>query len=270
MTSPSCPSRSGSARRSPRRTPRHPATGRAAADEEPQPPTGQALAQRPEDEPVGEPCSAERTGPQGAGVNTACPRQWPSVNTAWRDRAGLAEAGHDDRIHLFVHARHAAHDGRLNLAELLGEVVGAARDPGLAAVDEADEDVIDPLENVGVRKEGERRVGLRDRVDLHRGAADVDQIPMCELDALRVAGRARCVHDGAEVVGLDLLQPGEDLPGLRRAPATQRLTTGSISAIVLSAPSTLSLPSVPAPETIATTASASAAIFCATSAVELG
>src|SRR2546430_9908593 len=64
------------------------------------------------------------------------------------------------RIHLFVDARDAAHDGWLDLAQLFGQMLRSVRDPRLTAVHDADEDLVDPAEDVRVRKPRERRVLL--------------------------------------------------------------------------------------------------------------
>src|SRR2546430_11140973 len=56
-------------------------------------------------------------------------------------RAGLIDPGPDRRVDLFVDARDAAHQGRLDFLELLRKVVGAERDPRLPPVDDADEDL---------------------------------------------------------------------------------------------------------------------------------
>src|SRR2546430_7740447 len=122
------------------------------------------------------------------------------------------------RIHLFVDARDAAHDGWLDLAQLFGQMLRSVRDPRLTAVHDADEDLVDPAEDVRVRKPRERRVLLGDRVYLDGGAADIDQVPMAELDALGHSGGARGIDDGAEVVWLDGGQARAYLGHLGRFP----------------------------------------------------
>jgi hypothetical protein len=60
----------------------------------------------------------------------------------------FTHARHDGAMHLLVHARHGVHHRRLDLAQLLGEVIGAARDPRLAAEEQADEQAVDALEDM--------------------------------------------------------------------------------------------------------------------------
>jgi len=69
-------------------------------------------------------------------------------------------------------------------------VIDSARDPRLAAEEQADEDAVDSLEHVRVRKKRQRHVRVAERKHLQRSAADVDQAAMRELDALGIAGGA--------------------------------------------------------------------------------
>ena len=175
----------------------------AAADEKAQPAARQPLAKRGEDEPVRHLVLNSKPGPRRLGVKVLLPDLDRPVEQPAPRRTCVAHACHDGRIHLFVHARHAAHHGRLNLGQLSGQVIRAARDPRLAAIDHADEDVVDPLEDMCVWQERERRVGIGDRMHFDRRFADVDQVAMRELDTLRIAGGAGGVDDRAEVVRLD-------------------------------------------------------------------
>ena len=132
---------------------------------------------------------------------------------------GVAHTRHHGRIHLFVHPRSAAHDGRLDFGQLLRDVIHAPGDPDLTAVDDGEEDLIDPPEHMGVRKPRQRPVLVVDGMYLDRRAADVDEVTVRQLDALRVARRPRRVDDRAQVVGSDR----------RHAPADLTILCGSVT-----------------------------------------
>ena len=107
----------------------------------------------------------------------------------------------DPRVHLLVEARHRAHDVRAHLAHVLRHLLDALRvgdgDPRV------EHEVVagGALEAVAERQEAQRRPLLvHHREDLLRGEDVVEEVAVGEHDPLGVAGGARGVDEGGEVV----------------------------------------------------------------------
>src|ERR1700694_5553950 len=114
----------------------------------PHPPAGQKVSNGGRDEPVRQTSLGSQHGTRLRRHGEARARTDRPFEDRLSDRTRIAHAGHHGRIHLFVDARDAEHDRRLDLVNLFREVVLTPRDPGLAAVQQAVEDVVDAAEDV--------------------------------------------------------------------------------------------------------------------------
>src|SRR5205807_10383715 len=158
---------------------------RSPTDEESQSASSQPVPQRRQHQSVRQSPLRAQDGTRTRGAGETRADSDGPVEDGTSRRAGFLHARHHGRIHLFVDARNAAHDRRLDLLKLLSKVVGASRDPCLSAVDEADEDLVDPPIDVRVWEPRKGEVLVGDRMDLDRGSSVVNLYVIGMLDSLR-------------------------------------------------------------------------------------